>query len=314
MQVNSERTSRSAAGREVRLPVTRAALFAGGVAVLCGAVAGCSGQTIEVAGPVELGMATPSTPPAPAAQALTTPGADAATTTPDAVALAPARTRLTPSSRTAPTVSAKASATHRTPTAKNRSMALTPAGRSAAASRSAAAQASSAAARSGSAHRPVQTTAPRTPSASPTAVPGTGPALLFGAPTEGVAEAEVVRLVNVARQSAGCAPVTVNGTLVQLARAHSQDMAGPAGFRHNASDGLTPFQRMNAAGYDYSVAAENIAAGQPNAGAVMAAWLASPGHRANIVDCRLTQIGVGVVNRPGSQYVVYWTQEFGTPM
>jgi uncharacterized protein YkwD len=138
--------------------------------------------------------------------------------------------------------------------------------------------------------------------------------LLLGPATETVSEAEVVRLVNVQRVAAGCKPVVVDPTLVRLARAHSDDMAGRAGFRHNGSDGRTPFQRMTAAGYDYSVAAENIAAGQPNAASVMTEWLASPGHRANIVDCRFSEIGVGVVNRPGTTYVVYWTQEFGTPM
>jgi uncharacterized protein YkwD len=71
---------------------------------------------------------------------------------------------------------------------------------------------------------------------------------------------------------------------------------------------------MTAAGFVYSLAAENIAAGQSTAAAVMAAWMASPGHQANIVDCRFTEIGVGLVNRPGTPYGVYWTQEFGAPM
>jgi uncharacterized protein YkwD len=91
-------------------------------------------------------------------------------------------------------------------------------------------------------------------------------------------------------------------------------MSAAAGFRHNGSDGRTPFQRMVAAGYHYSVAAENIAAGQPNAAAVMAAWMASDGHALNILDCRFGEIGVGVVNKPGTPYVVYWTQEFATSM
>jgi len=138
--------------------------------------------------------------------------------------------------------------------------------------------------------------------------------LMLGPGTESVAEAEVVRLVNVKRADAGCEPVTVDPILVELARAHSLDMAGAAGFQHNGADGRTPFQRMTAADYQYSVAAENIAAGQPNAAAVMSAWMASPAHEVNIQDCRFTEIGVGVVNRPGTPYVVYWTQEFGTPM
>ncbi|HEY6793655.1 MAG TPA: CAP domain-containing protein [Kineosporiaceae bacterium] len=190
--------------------------------------------------------------------------------------------------------------------------------REAASSRAAAARRSASAAgaatRSSTSARSAMLAAGRTsanPSPSPT---GTGPVLLLSPPTESVAEAEVVRLVNARREAAGCNAVAVDGRLVELARAHSQDMSGAAGFRHNGSDGRTPFQRMMAAGYQYSLAAENIAAGQTTAAAAMAAWSATSAYQANIVDCRFTEIGVGMVVRPGTPYVVYWTQEFGTPM
>jgi uncharacterized protein YkwD len=68
---------------------------------------------------------------------------------------------------------------------------------------------------------------------------------------------------------------------------------------------------MRAQGYRFHRAAENIAAGQPSPAAVVAAWMGSSGHRANIVDCRLTELGVGVA--VGGSYRVYWTQDFGTP-
>jgi uncharacterized protein YkwD len=106
----------------------------------------------------------------------------------------------------------------------------------------------------------------------------------------------------------------VSPLLVQVARAHSDEMSAPGGFRHNSLNGMTPFQRLTAAGYHYSIATENIAAGQPNASAVMAAWTASEDTKSNMLDCRFTEIGVGVVNKPGSQYVTYWTQNLATPM
>lgn len=149
------------------------------------------------------------------------------------------------------------------------------------------------------------------------AAPGspTNAALLrLGPPTPSAAEAEVVRLVNLERTAEGCPALTVSPVLVQVARAHSQEMSQPGGFRHNSPDGRTPFQRLKAAGYQYSIATENIAAGQPNAAAVVAAWTSDGESKANMLDCRLTQIGVGVVNRPGSQYVTYWTQNLATPM
>jgi uncharacterized protein YkwD len=153
-------------------------------------------------------------------------------------------------------------------------------------------------------------------SAVPTAkvAAGATPLLTLGPGTESAVEADVVRLVNVQRVQAGCPALTVHPVLVMVARAHSDQMTASGGFKHNGPDGHTPFQRMTAAGYAYSLAAENIAAGQPTPDAVMAAWMASPGHRANILDCRLEQIGVGMVSKPGSQYGIYWTEDFGTPL
>ena len=70
---------------------------------------------------------------------------------------------------------------------------------------------------------------------------------------------------------------------------------------------------MTAAGYPWSWAAENIAAGQTTPAAAVAGWLASPGHCSNIMDPNLEQLGVGYVYGPSSDWKHYWTQNFGTP-
>ncbi len=132
------------------------------------------------------------------------------------------------------------------------------------------------------------------------------------APSGGVTT-QVVTLTNAERAKAGCGPLAVNATLTAVAQAHSQDMATNNYFDHNSQDGRTPFDRMTAAGYRYSTAAENIAAGQRTPQDVMTAWMNSPGHRANILNCALKQIGVGYATGSSSQYGVYWTQDFGTP-
>jgi uncharacterized protein YkwD len=123
----------------------------------------------------------------------------------------------------------------------------------------------------------------------------------------------VVTLTNAERAKAGCGPLTVDATLTAVAQAHSQDMATHNYFDHNSQDGRSPFDRMTAAGYRYSTAAENIAAGQRTAQDVMTGWMNSPGHRANILNCALKEIGVGYATASSSQYGVYWTQDFGTP-
>ena len=138
------------------------------------------------------------------------------------------------------------------------------------------------------------------------------PSTAAPAPSGGVTT-QVVTLTNAERAKAGCGPLTVDATLTAVAQAHSQDMATNDYFDHNSQDGRTPFDRMTAAGYRYSTAAENIAAGQRTPQDVMTAWMNSPGHRANILNCALKEIGVGYATGSSSQYGVYWTQDFGTP-
>jgi uncharacterized protein YkwD len=127
------------------------------------------------------------------------------------------------------------------------------------------------------------------------------------APADPGAEAAVLALVNQARVAAGCGALTVDPALAAVARAHSADMRDRDYFSHTSPEGLSPFDRAEQAGIDYS-RAENIAFGQADATAVMQAWLESPGHRANILDCDLTKLGVGVAEGPGGPW---WTQLFG---
>jgi uncharacterized protein YkwD len=67
---------------------------------------------------------------------------------------------------------------------------------------------------------------------------------------------------------------------------------------------------MRRAGYDGRMMGENIAAGQTSAAAVMDAWMNSPGHRANILNCGYREIGVGLYR--GGSMRFYWTQNFGS--
>lgn len=124
-------------------------------------------------------------------------------------------------------------------------------------------------------------------------------------------EARVVALVNTQRSSAGCEAVTVDNRLATAARAHAKDMATRDYFSHTTPEGETFDARIRDAGYDLSSAAENIAVGQPSAESVMDAWMASPDHRANILNCDLRHIGVGVGYDVDSQ--AYWAQELASP-
>ncbi|WP_431951454.1 CAP domain-containing protein [Actinacidiphila sp. bgisy167] len=122
--------------------------------------------------------------------------------------------------------------------------------------------------------------------------------------------AQIVRLVNDARASAGCRPVTLEERLTEAAQDYTDVMARSGVLSHTGPDGSTMAGRVEAAGYRWSTLGENIAVGQRTAADVMDAWMHSEGHRANILNCAFEQIGVGVNTTSGGPW---WTQDFGTP-
>lgn len=120
-------------------------------------------------------------------------------------------------------------------------------------------------------------------------------------------ENEVVRLVNAERRKKGCAALRVDLRLVQSARVHSAEMATTNHFEHSSPNGGTPWDRMGAAGYKDG-GAENIARGYQTAEEAVQGWMASPGHRNNILNCQLVATGVGVNLGTGGPW---WTEDFG---
>ena len=113
-------------------------------------------------------------------------------------------------------------------------------------------------------------------------------------------------------------PLTWNAKLAGAALAHSQDMAQNGYIEsdpHSGSDGSTPAQRVERAGYTgWTDTGENVAAGYTvgGPGDVVAAWLASPGHCENIMNPRFREIGVSYVALKGAKYNGFFTQDFGS--
>ncbi|SCL21237.1 Uncharacterized conserved protein YkwD, contains CAP (CSP/antigen 5/PR1) domain [Micromonospora rhizosphaerae] len=119
----------------------------------------------------------------------------------------------------------------------------------------------------------------------------------------------VVDLVNAERTKAGCKALTIDDKLMLAAQRHSQDQADHQTMTHDGSDGSDVGDRLDRVGYDWRSYGENVAWNQQTPAAVMDAWMNSPGHRANILNCSFTEIGVGVARSNGP----YWTQDFATP-
>jgi hypothetical protein len=131
--------------------------------------------------------------------------------------------------------------------------------------------------------------------------------------------------VNQFRLQRGLYPLASNSLLDSAAAAHSQDMSQNNFFSHTGSDGSTMGQRLLAAGYNYTSAREDLAAGQENAALILADWSASPAHLPLLTDPGLTEAGVGYVYDPADQanvrldngqvggpYCFYWTLDAAT--
>jgi hypothetical protein len=134
--------------------------------------------------------------------------------------------------------------------------------------------------------------------------------LLFGSAYADF-ESDVIDLVNLERRAEGLHPLSYDARLAAAARDHSEDMGQQDYFSHDSLDGRKFYERILDAGYSYTYCAENIAVGYPNPVAVVAGWMDSPGHRANILDPKACDIGVGYALVSGSAYGYYWTQNFG---
>lgn len=126
----------------------------------------------------------------------------------------------------------------------------------------------------------------------------------------------VVALINQERTKADLDPLKINSQLALAARQHTKSMANNDFFSHYGVNGSSPFERIENTGYEYSIAAENIAAGYQTPETVVRAWMGSTGHRANILNSDITEIGVGYryfANDSGLvNYNHYWTTTFGS--
>ena len=119
---------------------------------------------------------------------------------------------------------------------------------------------------------------------------------------------EVVTMTNQQRAANGCGQLAVNPDLTVASVRQSWYMARTGLFTHIWRDGTTFVARSRAAGYRQP-SGENIAWGYRTAAEVMAAWMASPSHRENILNCGARSIGTGVVY--GVNGIPYYTQVFG---
>lgn len=123
--------------------------------------------------------------------------------------------------------------------------------------------------------------------------------------------ARMLAYVNLLRADAGVPPVRMCATLQTSAQRYARTMAATGLVAHVGPDGSTTGERIAAAGYRASVAAETLAGGQDTVVQVMRAWRSSPTHYAAMVEPRLRHVGFGHAESDGTGYGEYWVQHFG---
>jgi len=125
----------------------------------------------------------------------------------------------------------------------------------------------------------------------------------------------IITATNKARQQNGLPPLVKNEKLNASAKNKVNDMIDHQYFEHTSPSGKSVSDLGTAVGYSYIVMGENLALGDfSNADELLKAWMASPGHRANILNTNYEDIGVdaayGVYQ---GREQVFAVQHFGTP-
>lgn len=123
--------------------------------------------------------------------------------------------------------------------------------------------------------------------------------------------------MNAERAKAGEAPLAADTALSNIARAHSADMLAHGYFSHTDTKGCDGACRLSNAGYGWSSMGENIHMmsgydydAAATAQKIVADWMASPPHRANILNSTFTRVGVGIATQGST---VYTTADYALP-
>jgi uncharacterized protein YkwD len=120
-------------------------------------------------------------------------------------------------------------------------------------------------------------------------------------PPSGTLSPEALALLaalNESRGHEGLPPLQPVGTLQAIAASHAADLASQQALSHTGSDGRGLLQRLHDGGAQFGAAGENVARGHGGAGgmpSVADAFLASPIHRANVLNAQFVPVGIGVV-------------------
>lgn len=116
------------------------------------------------------------------------------------------------------------------------------------------------------------------------------------------------------REKFGLGKLTYDQRLNKASKVHALDLAKHGNIAHTGSDGSNHGERVHRQGYQFSVAAENVATGQKSWEKVFAAWQKSPGHNENLLRPDVTHFGIALVYEPTTTYQTYWAMLVAAPL
>lgn len=108
--------------------------------------------------------------------------------------------------------------------------------------------------------------------------------------------ASLLEQTNQVRQDNGLTELKLDERLNTASNLKVQDMIANQYWAHTSPDGVEPWKWLAEVDYDYAQAGENLAKGYYSTGAVMTAWMNSPGHRENIINPDYQDVGFAIVN------------------
>lgn len=107
---------------------------------------------------------------------------------------------------------------------------------------------------------------------------------------------ELLAGTNRVRAQEKLAPLTMNAQLSQAAYLKGKDMFQQQYWSHVSPEGATPWQWFQSVGYNYAYAGENLAKNFATADGATTAWLASPEHKANMLDANYSEVGFASID------------------
>lgn len=124
----------------------------------------------------------------------------------------------------------------------------------------------------------------------------------------------LVDLTNADRTANNLSALAISPTLIVAAQEKANDMAAKGYFAHTSPEGLTPWHWFSRNGYRFKYAGENLAVNFVDSAEVERAWMNSPGHRANILNGKFTEVGIAIAfGKYNGRDVIFVAQFFGRP-